>query len=56
MQTILYTYARMPWCELLIATSEHGLVAVQFVGKEGRQRETARLASHWRGAKMVESE
>ena len=56
MLTMAYTFAQMPWCELLIATGERGLVAVQFVGNEGRQHEVARLAAHWRGSELVESE
>lgn len=56
MQTISYVFARMPWCELLVAAGEQGLVAVQFVGEEGREAEVPRLAAHERGAKLIESE
>jgi O-6-methylguanine DNA methyltransferase len=56
MEKISYTFARMPWCELLVATGERGLVAVQFVGEEGREREVTRLAAHCRGMEIVKSE
>ncbi len=56
MGKISYTFARLPWCELLVATGEEGLVAAQFVGEEGREREVARLVGHWRGSEIIESE
>ncbi len=56
MEKIAYTFARLPWCELLVATSEAGLVAVQFVGDEGRQREVERLTSRCRKSQLIRSE
>ncbi|HET7842452.1 MAG TPA: methylated-DNA--[protein]-cysteine S-methyltransferase [Terriglobia bacterium] len=55
MEKIAYTFGRLPWCELLVATGEAGLVAVQFVGKEGREREVERLAGHWRKSELIKS-
>lgn len=56
MEKVFYTFAALPWCELLIASGERGLLAARFVREEGHEQALARLAAVHRHAQLVESE
>jgi O-6-methylguanine DNA methyltransferase len=55
-EKLAYTFANLPWCNLLVATGARGLAAVRFVRNETNGQALASLARTWEGQQLVRSE
>jgi O-6-methylguanine DNA methyltransferase len=56
MEKLFFTFARLPCCELLIATGAKGLATVRFVQEEGKDQALAQLAAGHKRSELIKSE